>query len=142
MKAVAVWFVACSVGAFAAQAATNSPPPPPWAYPVPAGPAAPPAQDTGAVLHVPGSDVGLTLTQVRNLSDVPVWHPDDHPPLPDVVKHGRAPAVRACGYCHLPNGQGRPENSFIAGLNAAYIKQQIADFRSGARKSSVPEMGP
>jgi cytochrome c553 len=42
----------------------------------------------------------------------------------------------------LPNGFGRPENAPIAGLPAEYIAQQIADFRSGARKSSEPKMGP
>jgi cytochrome c553 len=62
--------------------------------------------------------------------------------MPDVVAHGRRPDVRACGFCHLPNGQGRPENSSLAGLPAAYIEQQMADFRAGRRKSSEPRMGP
>ena len=48
----------------------------------------------------------------------------------------------ACGYCHLPNGLGRPENSSLAGLPAAYIAQQVADFKSGARKSSEPASLP
>jgi cytochrome c553 len=38
----------------------------------------------------------------------------------------------------LPNGLGRPENASLAGLPAAYIVQQVADFKSGARKSSEP----
>jgi cytochrome c553 len=62
--------------------------------------------------------------------------------MPDVVAHGRRPEVRGCGYCHLPNGQGRPENSSLAGLPAAYIEQQMADFKNGLRKSSEPKMGP
>jgi len=44
----------------------------------------------------------------------------------------------ACGYCHYPNGQGRPENSSLAGLSVGYITQQIADYRNGLRKSSEP----
>jgi cytochrome c553 len=62
--------------------------------------------------------------------------------MPEIVGHGRRPDVRACGYCHLPNGQGRPENSSIAGLSAAYIVAQVADMRNGLRTSSEPSMGP
>jgi len=62
--------------------------------------------------------------------------------MPEIVAHGRPPEVYACGYCHLPNGQGRPENSSLAGLPAAYIVQQLADFKSGARKSSDPDLKP
>ena len=62
--------------------------------------------------------------------------------MPNIVAHGRQPEVYACGYCHLPNGQGRPENSSLAGLSAAYIIQQLADFKSGVRKSSDPDLKP
>ncbi len=62
--------------------------------------------------------------------------------MPEIVAHGRKPDVRACGYCHLPNGQGRPENASLVGLPAAYIIQQMADYRNGLRKSSEPRMGP
>src|SRR5439155_14104705 len=101
---------------------------------------APPAND--APRSVPGSSVSLTMAQTRDLFNVPDWHPDNHPPAPDIVLHGRRPDVRACGYCHLPNGQGRPENSSLAGLPASYIAQQMADFKNGLRKSSEPRMGP
>ena len=60
--------------------------------------------------------------------------------MPKVVAHGTKPAVLACGYCHLPNGQGRPENASLAGLPEAYIIKQMADFKSGQRKN--PIMGP
>jgi hypothetical protein len=49
--------------------------------------------------------------------------------------------VFACGFCHLPNGLGRPENSSLAGLPASYIVQQVADFKSGARKACQEEAG-
>jgi len=58
------------------------------------------------------------------------------------VAHGRKPEVRACAYCHLPNGQGRPENAGVAGLPAAYIVQQMSDYKNGLRKSAEPRMGP
>jgi hypothetical protein len=62
--------------------------------------------------------------------------------MPDIVSRGKAPDVFACGYCHLPNGQGRPENASLAGLPVAYIAQQLADFKSGLRKSSEPRHAP
>jgi hypothetical protein len=43
---------------------------------------------------------GTPVTQLRDLFAAPVWHPDDHPPLPPIVAHGRKPAVFACGVCH------------------------------------------
>jgi hypothetical protein len=80
---------------------TNAPGIPGWAYPVAAG--VPGPKDDGTVYHVPNSTVGMTLTQARNNSDVPDWHPDEHLPMPDVVRRGRvAEGVRACGYCHYP----------------------------------------
>jgi len=112
---------------------------PPWAYALNppttpgAAPAAPP--DTSQK-HVPGSSVALTLPQTRDLFNPPDWYPDDHPAMPEVVQHGRRPDVRACGYCHLPNGQGRPENASLAGLPAGYIVQQMADYKNGLRKTS------
>ena len=120
-------------------------PPPYWAYAVD-----PPASatdaggkpDDGASLHIPGSKISFTRSQVHDFFNVPDWHPSAHPPMPEIVAHGRPPEVYACGYCHLPNGQGRPENSSLAGLPAAYIVQQLADFKSGARKSSDPDLKP
>ena len=43
----------------------------------------------------------------------------------------------ACGFCHRADGPGGPENANLAGQPAAYIVQQMADFKSGARKTSV-----
>jgi len=120
---------------------TNAPGIPGWAYPV--APGVPAAKDDGTVFHVPNSSVGMTLTQARNASDVPDWHPDGHPPMPDVVRKGRiAEGVRACGYCHYPNGLGRPENASIAGLPIPYFIQQVNDFKNGLRHSSEPSMRP
>ncbi len=132
--------------AFAATAGAAEDGPPPWAYPVnppAAKTAAPPPPPDTSPKTVPGSAVTLTLAEIRDLSrGVPDWHPGDHPPMPDIVAKGRPGGVLACGYCHLANGLGRPENSSLAGLPADYIVQQVRDFRSGARKSSVAAMGP
>jgi cytochrome c553 len=62
--------------------------------------------------------------------------------MPEIVARGRKPEVRACGSCHRAEGTGGPENASLAGLPAAYIVQQISDFRSGARKASGPLRGP
>lgn len=114
---------------------------PVWAYPV-NPPGTKPAPDDGTVKHVPNSAAGFTWTQLRDLFTPPDWHPDNHPPMPDVVGRGDKPGQFACGFCHLPNGLGRPENSSLAGLPASYIAQQVADFKSGARKSSEPASLP
>jgi cytochrome c553 len=113
-------------------------PPPPWAFMV--QPPVQPPPDDGVPRHVPGSTVAFSVTQIRDLFVVPDWHPGDHPPLPGVVGVGRKPDLFACGYCHYPNGLGRPENASVAGLSAGYIAQQIADFRNGLRKSSQPAL--
>lgn len=115
--------------------------PPSWAYPV-NPPGLQPAPDDGRLHRVPGSDAAFSLTRIRDLFDALDWHPGDHPPMPEIVARGSKPGVFACGYCHLPNGLGRPENSSLAGLPAEYIVQQVLDFRSGARKSSEPASLP
>lgn len=112
-----------------------------WAYPVNPPGQKPPA-DEGTHHRVPGSNRSFTWTDLRNFFQVPDWHPDGHPPMPEIVEHGAKPGVFACGFCHLPNGQGRPENSSLAGLPASYIIQQVQDFKSGARKSSEPASLP
>jgi cytochrome c553 len=114
---------------------------PVWAYPV-NPPGLKPAPDDGTLKHVPGSSAAYTLTQIRDLFSPPDWHPANHPAMPEVVARGKKPGQFACGFCHLPNGLGRPENSSLAGLPAAYIAQQVADFRSGARQSSEPASLP
>lgn len=119
--------------------ATHSPPPP-WAYPIQPPVKLPP--DDGVPRRIPGSEIALTVTQLRDLYVAPVWHPSDHPRLPGVVGLGRKPSVFACGFCHYPNGQGRPENSSLAGLTAGYIVQQMEDYKKGLRKSSEPKMRP
>ena len=115
--------------------------PPTWAYAV-----NPPdfkvKPDDGTPRHVPDSTAAFTVTQARDMFFAPDWHPSDHPPLPDIVARGRKPDVMACGVCHRADGPGGPENVQISGLPAPYIVQQMADFKSGARTTSVPQRAP
>ncbi|TYO61598.1 c-type cytochrome [Bradyrhizobium hipponense] len=116
-------------------------PPPAWAYPLtPPGFELPP--DDGKLRHVPDSSAAFSVSQIRDRFFTKDWHPDDHPPMPEVVAYGRKPDVLACGHCHRADGSGGPENSSLAGLPADYIMQQMVDFRSGARRSSVPHRLP
>jgi cytochrome c553 len=95
------------------------------------------APDT-SVKHLPGSTGAFTVPQIRDAFGPADWYPNDHPPMPDVVAHGRRPDVRACGLCHYPNGKGRPENAGVAGLPNSYFIQTMMDFRNGNRKSAEP----
>ena len=110
-----------------------------WAYPVATHPW--PQPNPMQVLRLPGTKVSFTVQGTDDRFNAPDWYAASHPKMPAIVAHGRKPDVFACGYCHLPNGQGRPENASLAGQPAAYIGQQVADMRSGARKSSSDKMG-
>jgi cytochrome c553 len=112
-----------------------------WAYPVPQVMPAPSKPDNTVQKKLPGSKAHFTEAGVNDRFNVPDWFPKDHPPLPEVVAHGRKPQVFACGYCHLPNGQGRPENASLAGQPAQYIIEQVTEMKEGRRKTSAPTMG-
>ncbi|WP_229159408.1 c-type cytochrome [Bradyrhizobium brasilense] len=134
-------FLACSMASLAAAGAfaQSQDGPQAWAYPV-----NPPnfqrTPDDGTIRRVPDSAAGFTLTQVRDLFAAPDWHPDDHPPMPEIVATGRKPDVFACGVCHRADGPGGPENASLFGLSAEYIMQQTAEFKTGIRTNSVPRV--
>ena len=110
---------------------------PDWVFPLnAAAPSNSQAYDNVKSLHVPNAQVSFTEAELNDLFSAPDWHPASHDAMPAVVAHGRAPDVYACGYCHTAGGQGRPENASLAGLPAAYILNQVADFKSGARSSA------
>jgi cytochrome c553 len=89
-----------------------------------------------------GSAGAYSLVDVRDGSNVIDWFPRDHPtPMPEIIQHGPRGMdrlKRGCGSCHLPNGQGRPENAPPATLPVAYFIRQIQDFRNGLRRSADP----
>lgn len=134
--------------------------PPPWAYgfTAPAAPGATPGGGRGGpgggagrgaggagrgaqapdttMLHLEGSTLEFTRTQVNNGYGPADWFPGDHPTMPDIVAHGRTPDVRACALCHYPNGRGRAENASVNGFTVEYFLQQLKDFADGNRKSA------
>ena len=115
----------------------------PWAFvlndPAPADATVP---DSNEIVTVPGSSLSMPRSAINIQNGPPDWHPDGHPPMPTLVATGDGNDVVACGYCHLPNGQGKPENASLAGQPYDYIVQQMADWRKGLRKPGEPRMAP
>jgi mono/diheme cytochrome c family protein len=66
------------------------------------------------------------------------WFPNAHPPAPEVVLNAKGKGGSPCGYCHLPDGRGRPENARLQGLPADYIVEQVKAFANGTRRAAVP----
>ena len=128
--------VAAAISGFSHHAAFEIPK---WAFPsLPSEfPSSIKASDTTAKTVGRGSRT-LTTRQILDALNPPDWYPDSHPAAPEVVLHARRDLKYACGLCHLPDGQGRSENATIAGLPEAYIRQQIADMRAGAREPAMP----
>jgi cytochrome c553 len=108
---------------------------PDWAFPV-TDKVQPPARPDDQPHTVPGSDKSYTRKQIDDLFNPPDWYPDLHPPMPQIVAHGEAAAVRACASCHLPTGTGHDESAYIAALPAGYFARQMIDYKSGDRKGS------
>ncbi|HWZ60945.1 MAG TPA: hypothetical protein VNW46_18310 [Gemmatimonadaceae bacterium] len=108
---------------------------PAWLFPLPAQ-ATTVTPDSVLLRRVPGSQAAFTEARLADRFDVADWHPESHPAMPDIVAHGRKSPVFACAYCHLPDGSGRPENAMLAGLPVAYIEQEVAYMKSGARHSA------
>jgi len=93
--------------------------------------------DDGRKRTLPGGAGEWTVTEIANDFGPADFYPGDHPKMPDIVAHGRQKdGIRACSLCHLPNGTGKPENAPVAGQSVAYFMNQMADFKSGARKSA------
>ena len=147
-RTLVVLVAATLFGSWAGSAsAQDGPPLPAWAYPT-APPAPAGAGGGGGAAaapdqtrySLPGSDRQFTRAEVAGNAPAD-WRPDLHPAMPEIVAQGRT-EVRACALCHYPNGQGRPENGPVAGMPAAYIVQQLMDFKNGTRVSSEPRMGP
>ena len=109
---------------------------PAWAFPLSTAPSRP--FDSVTMRRVPGSGASFTTAQAQNRFGVADWFPRGHAPMPDVVVKGRKPAVIACGFCHLPDGMGRPENAMLAGLPAEYILAQLGELRARTRGSASP----
>ncbi len=110
---------------------------PDWLYPQPAGPREPSMADDAPVT-VPGSTVTLRGRDLRTAERAVDWFPDPAAPVPAFIRESGKPGDYACGFCHLPHGDGRPENAALAGLNADYIIAQTEAFRGGERRGASP----
>jgi hypothetical protein len=104
----------------------------PWAFPV-RDKVQPEIDARSGLIHVPGSTKAYTQDQIDDLANPPDWFPDEHAPMPKIVLHGGGGAVLGCASCHLGSGLGHPESANLAGVSAAYIVRQLADFKNGAR---------
>jgi cytochrome c553 len=115
--------------AFLLQAQTGSRPD--WAFLTP-DKQQPPAGEGAGPIHIPGSSKEYTAAQIDDLSNPPVWFPDETTSAPPIVLHGKGAAL-ACGACHLMSGHGHQESADLAGLSAEYIVRTMQDFKSGVR---------
>jgi len=96
-----------------------------------------PTDTSGTLMRLAGSDRTFTIPQITSPYSPADWFPNDHPPMPDIVAHGKETSgFRACAICHFPNGQGLMQNAPVAGLPVDYFLRQIADFASGTRKTA------
>ncbi|MBM3820852.1 MAG: c-type cytochrome [Acidimicrobiia bacterium] len=96
-----------------------------------------PADTSGALMKLAGSDRTFTIAQITSPYSPADWFPGDHPPMPDIVAHGKeASGFRACAICHYPNGQGLMQNAPVAGLPVDYFLRQLEDFSTGRRTTA------
>jgi cytochrome c553 len=133
--AVAVAFGLLSAAVVSSQQAPAAAPATPgvdrtWAFPVKNGDLTP---EPEGPKQIPGSAKTFTSKEIDDLANAVDWFPNDHPPAPTIVMKGHGDAL-ACGVCHLMHGGGHPESASLAGLNAEYIKRQMADFKTEVRK--------
>ena len=103
---------------------------PQWAFPVQAGSLPPESPEPKSV---EGSTKKYTPKEIDDLMNPPDWFPEAHKPAPSIVVKGHGSAL-ACGSCHLMSGLGHPESADLTGYTAAYIVQQMQDFKTGVRK--------
>ncbi len=103
-----------------------------WATPL-GVPDKPPVWDKAKQVGLPGASATFTEAQLHDRLKAVDWFPNTHPLMPKSVASGRGGAG-ACGFCHLPDGAGRPENAALAGLSANYIQEQVEAFAAGQRK--------
>jgi cytochrome c553 len=114
--------------------------PPAWLYPQKL-----PANDGLAAdqqVTVPGAGFSVPASQLHDRGIAVDWFPSDHPPPPDIVVKAAKPGGFACGYCHMVDGIGHPQNVSIAGLPEAYVIAQFAAFRAGQRKAAMADYVP
>jgi cytochrome c553 len=126
----------CGGNAFASALALSN-----WAFPSEGASAAATTSPT-SIVTLPGSRSAYRHSVVDDGFVAIDWWPASHPTMPHAVRFGVRADAMACGYCHLPDGEGRPENSALAGLTAAYITSQVTAMKHGARDPVRANWGP
>jgi cytochrome c553 len=106
-----------------------------WAFPARDQVAKSLRPEEPGLLKVPGSTKAYTEAQIDDPLSAPDWFPDEHPPMPQVVARGNGKDVRACATCHLASGMGHPESAIVTGFSVSYFLRQMADMKSGDRKT-------
>jgi cytochrome c553 len=115
---------------------------PEWAFPPcdRTPPDTPP--DARQPLSVVGSKVRFTAADLSHAWVTPDWFPQEHAKLPVAVAVSHSDKKIACGYCHLPDGGGRPENAKVSGLSVAYIITQVRSIHSQERQPAKLDWPP
>jgi cytochrome c553 len=126
----------CGGNAFASAVALSN-----WAFPN-EGASATAATSPAAIVRLSGSRSSYKQSVLDDGFLAIDWWPNSHPAMPHAVRFGVRPNAMACGYCHLPDGQGRPENSTLAGLSAAYITSQVMVMKHGERDPERANWAP
>jgi cytochrome c553 len=115
---------------------------PQWPFPG-LGEAAPPGKpDATKIVRLAGSAVAFHEADFHGMARAIDWFPSSHPPAPDSVLRQRGADATPCGYCHLADGRGRPENARLQGLPAYYIVEQVTAFANGTRRAASADDGP
>jgi len=130
------WLLALPTATQSQQAQAPAADYPSWAFPLKVERPIPPAGPESKTLA--GSPRKYTQQQIDDLLNPPDWFPDQRPDPPAIVLKGHGDAL-ACGACHLMSGLGHPESTDLTGLTAAYMVQQMKDFKAGTR-IDVPRM--
>ena len=115
---------------------------PEWAYP-PCDRTAPATEpDSSKPLSLAGSKLHFTEAVLARASNTPDWFPLEHTKMPAIVAASHSVKKIACGYCHLADGNGRPENAKVAGLSVAYIRAQVWSVHTQDRRPAQPGWAP
>lgn len=110
-----------------------------WLYPSPAPQT--PVWDSKALVGLQGSSLRATEADLHNRGRVVDWF-GTAAAAPAIIREASQPGGYACGFCHLPGGEGRPENASLAGLPVEYIIAQTKAFRGGTRHAADREWIP
>lgn len=138
-RAVPLALAVICLGAFAGATSETEFTVPQWAFPI----AVPlvdhyPTADSVTKHRIPRSTRQFTQKEAYNRFAPVDWFPDASRKAPPIVAEGRRPTNFSCGFCHMLDGEGRPENATLAGLSAPYIARQLRAFRDQTRLSSNP----